>query len=226
MKCDSHCMFGPGYDKTMARACKDNWLMIPRRYALNAVKWQVDKKRPVRDYHYISFPVETKRYGTSISNQDWLHRTSERNTQEYDIDDTMSFQGSCWFANRKYFMERIRYLDGRRETYGSFGGEQLEIGLKYWLGGGEVKVIKKTWYAHLSKRSHHYKKGMFSRNYKTNFNVVCSRTWNTKHWLGNEEPNMIHPFSWLVEKFWPVPSWPEDRDQWIFPKKKLKWRQI
>ena len=24
------------------------------------------------------------------------------------------------------------------------------------------------------------------------------------------EPNMIHKFEWLVDKFFPIPTWPED----------------
>lgn len=218
MKCDSHCLFGPGYDKIMTENCAENWLMIPRRYSLDIANWQRDEKRPVRDYHYLSFPVITRDYGICLSNQGyWPERTRERKDPRYDIDDTMTFEGSCWLANKKYFMKRVGFLDDRKETYGTFADEPQEIGLKYWLGGGENKVIKKTWYAHLVKRNHHYKAGLFTREYKTGANAARSRTWSAKHWMNNEEPDMIHPFSWLVEKFWPVRTWPEDRRLWVFP---------
>lgn len=220
MKCDAHCIFGTGYDKIITQNCAENWLMIPRRYSLDEINWQRDDKRPARDYHYLTFPISTSRYGICLVNQDWSQRTHERRGPEYDIDDTMTFQGSCWFANRKYFMKRVGFLDGRRETYGPFGGEQMEVGLKYWLGGGQVKLIKKTWYAHLSKRNHHYKAGLFAQQYKLNRGAARGRTWSAKHWMNNEEPKMIHPLSWLVKKFWPVPTWPEDRSLWVFPKTK------
>lgn len=221
MKCDAHCIFGPGYDKIMAKNCAENWLLIPRRYSLlDGINWQRNDRRPVRDYHYLTFPVKTRGYGIVLSSQDWLKRGSERQNPKYDIDDTMTFQGSCWFVSKKYFMKRVGFLDDRLETYTPFGGEQLEIGLKYWLGGGANKVIKKTWYAHLSKQPRHYHTGLFTRGYKANSNTARSRTWAAKHWLSNEEPGMVHPFSWLVEKFWPVPSWPEDRNLWVFPEMK------
>jgi glycosyltransferase involved in cell wall biosynthesis len=218
MKCDSHCLFGPGYDKIMTENCAKNWLMIPRRYSLDENNWQRNKGMPFRDYHYLNFPVKSRIYGTCLVNQDWNRRTRERMDPKYDIDDTMIFQGSCWLANKKHFMKQVGFLDDRKEAYGPFGGEQLEVGLKYWLGGGKIKVIKKTWYAHLFKKNRHYQNGLFSRAYKFNRGMIRARTWTTQHWLNNEEPNMIHPFSWLVEKFWPVPSWPEDKSLWVFPK--------
>lgn len=211
MKCDSHCLFGPNYDTLMAENCAEDWLMIPRRFPLDVDNWQKQPHRVATDYHYLSFPTITK-YGVGISNQPWQKKS------ELDVDDTMSFQGSCWLAHIKYFMRQVGFLDDRQETYGPFADEPQEIGLKYWLGGGANKVIKTAWYAHLSKRLHHYRQGLYSREYKLNLDAVNGRTWSAKHWLGNEEPGMIHPFSWLVEKFWPVPTWPEDRSLWVFPK--------
>lgn len=226
MKCDAHCLFGPGFDKIMVKNCAENWLMIPRRYSLDEINWEADEKkmiwkrdnrRPIRDYHYLTIPGRNNGYGICLSNQDWLRRGSERADPKYDIDDTMTFQGSCWLANKKYFMKRVGFLDDRRETYGTFADEPQEIGLKYWFGGGEVKVIKKTWYAHLSKQPRHYKAGIFNRHYKISHEAARNRTWSAKHWVEGKEPGMMHPFSWLVEKFWPVPSWPEDRSLWVFP---------
>jgi len=216
MKCDCHCLFGPGYDKIMSENCAEDWLVIPRRYSLDDINWIRNERRPIRDYHLLTFPVRN-RWGVCLSNQDWLRRGRERSDPKYDIDDTMTFQGSCWFANKKYFKKRVGFLDDRKETYGTFVDEPQEIGLKYWLGGGANKVIKKTWYAHLKKQPRHYHVGTYSQEFKADQNAVSGRTWSAKHWLGNEEPGMIHPFSWLVEKFWPVPTWPEDRSKWSFP---------
>lgn len=216
MKTDAHCLFGVGFDKILTQNCAENWLVVPRRYSLDENKWCRIEQRPIRDYHYLSFPTYIRGYGLGITPQDWLRRGSQRNAPQYDIDDTMTFQGSCWLANRKYFLKQVGFLDDRREAYGPFGGEQLEIGLKYWLGGAEVKINKKTWYAHLAKQPRHYKTGLFPREYKNHI-AARGRTWAAKHWMEGQEPNMVHPLSWLVEKFCPVPTWPEDRNLWVFP---------
>ncbi len=215
MKCDSHCLFGIGFDTILTENCAENWLVIPRRYSLDEEKWQRNDKRPIRDYHYLTAPLSVKSYGICMTPQDWLRRGYERKDPKYDIDDTMMFQGSCWLANKKYFMKHVGFLDDRLETYGTFSGDQLEIGLKYWLGEGEIKVVKKTWYAHFSKQPRHYKDGLFTREYKSHQD--SRYTWTAKHWINNEEPGMKHPISWLIEKFWPVPTWPEDRSLWVFP---------
>ena len=215
MKSDAHCAFGIGFDKILRENCAKDWLIIPRRYSLNETKWQRDKTRPYRDYHYLTYPTPNGIYGITISNPEWNARTRQSKNSKYDIDDTMTFQGSCWMANKKYFLKKVGFLDDREEAYSPFGGEPMEIGLKYWLGGGQVKVIKKAWYAHLAKRGSHYQAGLFTKRYK--LNQARSRTWAAKHWMDNAEPDMIHPFSWLIEKFWPVPTWPEDRSLWVFP---------
>lgn len=200
MKVDAHCTFDNGYDEVLKRDCKENWLMIPRRYSLNAERWDRTMPTKVKDYHYISYPIDGAFYP--------IHWRKKNNKK---IDDTMTFQGSCYFAHRKDFMKRVGYLD---EKYGSFGGEQIEVGLKYWLGGGKVKVNKNTWYAHLFKNKNYYSDKTEAWAHKRNLRRNAKYKWMTKHWMNNEEPNMKYKFEWLVEKFWPVPGWPEDRNLW------------
>jgi glycosyltransferase involved in cell wall biosynthesis len=218
MKTDCHCLFAPGYDKVLSENCAEDWLVIPRRYSLDENRWERIDSRPYRDYHYLSFPTPVPGYGICISNRDWLERGYRRRDPKYDIDDTMTFQGSCWFANKKYFMKHVGFLDDRPETYGTFADEPQEIGLKYWLGGGANKVVKKTWYAHLSKQPRHYAAGIFSGEFKRDNIAKHGRTWSARHWVNNEEPGMKRKFAWLIEKFWPVPTWPQDRKLWVFPK--------
>jgi hypothetical protein len=138
---------------------------------------------------------------------------SKKRDAKYVIDDLMTFQGSCWFAHRKYFMHRVGFLDGREETYNGFAQEPIEIGMKYWLGGGKIKVIKKTWYAHLSKRKFHYAQRLFTRRYKKPKDVIATYNWVAKHWMNNEEPNMEHKFDWFINKFWPIPEWPNNWEE-------------
>ena len=205
MKTDAHCCFAPGWDKILTEQAQTDWLMIPRRYSLNEITWDSNHKRPVVDYHFLSFPGDKTRsepkYGYSFQVMSTVRRASQR------IDDTMCFQGSCWFANREYFMKHIYPLDDK--NYGPFAQEQQEIGLKYWLGGGAIKVNKNTWYAHLSKRKSHYDSKKFSMDNKRHEEIMGYNEWATKHWMNNAEPNMIHKFSWLVDKFRPR-GWPKD----------------
>lgn len=206
-KIDSHCIIAHGFDKNMCDNCKENWLLVPRRYSLDEKNFKRDDTRPIVDYHYLNFPVESKKYGYGMFAQPDFRKTHHFR-RRFLIDDIMSMQASCWLANRKYFMKHIGLLDDSKETYGRFGGEYIEIGLKYWLGGGEMKVNKKTWYAHLCKRDYHYINKIYYRQYKKD--TQDNRTWSSKHWIGNNEPNMIHPFSWLIEKFQPIKTWPDN----------------
>lgn len=213
MKVDAHCLFASGFDEVIKRDCKENWLMIPRRYSLNANGWKRSLDQPVKDYHYFAYPNKATGFGMPC--YAWPEVTKKKmNDPNYDIDDTMAFQGSCWFAHRDYFMDKVGFLDDRPETYSTFAGDQLEIGLKYWLTDGQIKVNKKTWYAHLFKNSNYYRKMNQDRHVKTSRATWTSHRWAAKHWINNEEPKMPHTFQWLVEKFWPVPTWPENRNLW------------
>lgn len=203
-KADAHCAFALGFDGVLMKSCEENHLTIPRRYSLDEVSWGVNGLRRPRDYHFFTSP-QAGEYGYGIFVGEW--NSMDRRRKNYDIDDIMAFQGSFWIANRRYFMERVGFLDDREGTYGSFAGDQLELGLKYWLNGGEVKVNKNTWYAHLSKRRNHYLSGQFSRLHKKDEQVIRGNGWAASHWMNNREPGMKHSFSWLVEKFWPVPTW-------------------
>jgi glycosyltransferase involved in cell wall biosynthesis len=202
LKIDAHCAFGKGFDRILVEDCKDNWLMIPRRYSLEEIEWTLHPDRSTVDYHYLHYPSTENHY--MMTPHYW------RRSNDIMIDDTMTYQGSCWVVNKQYFMENIGLMDDNIHTYGPFISEMLEVGLKYWLGGGEVKVNKKTWYAHLFKMTRHYATGEFAK--KKNYSRCFQ--WAARHWINNEEPGMIHPLSWLIEKFWPVPTWPQNRENW------------
>lgn len=203
MKTDGHCLFAEGFDVAMAADCDDDWLAIPRRKRLNAEQWVVeDPERTPLDYHYLDCPT-TNPGGYQFHGVIWLRRSIERyGKPEFLIDDTMSFQGSCWFMSRKHWDR----LGGMSEVgYGSFCQEPQELGNKTWLGGGRVVVNKKTWYAHLHKgkqygRGYRQDKGELRRGHE----------WSARYWMGNKWPDRIRDFEWLVDKFWPVPEWPDN----------------
>jgi len=202
MKTDAHCMFAEGFDEVLQADCDGDWMVIPSRYSLDAENWCILEtgKRRV-DYHYLSYPDEP---GKGIHGQVWNDRRRERfGKPEFDIDDEMSFQGSCWFMTRRHFWN---FLGGMSEVgYGTFIQEPQEIGLKTWLGGGRIVVNKKTWYAHLHK-GRKYGRGYFlnKREAKRGNDYSCD------FWFNNRWPSRIHDLEWLIDKFWPVPTWPED----------------
>lgn len=210
MKVDAHCVFDEGFDVKLLEDMQDNWLVVPRRYALHADNWDRVTTLPIKDYHYLTWPWNSPSHKRAMYPVAWNERTDERkDIKEYIIDDTMSIQGSFWLAKRDYFMKHVGFL--QEEGYSTFSGEQIETGMKYWLGGGEVKVNKKTWYAHLFKNKRYYG-GVetHQRDYKRDLKNHAGYRWYTKHWINNQEPNMIHTFEWLVDKFWPLPNWPDN----------------
>ena len=119
------------------------------------------------------------------------------------IDDEMTTQGSCWFTPREYFMRRMYPLD--QAHYDNISHEAQEITLKCWLSGGRVVVNKRAQYLHLHKgkafgRMYHWDKGGHYR----------STAYCTDYWMRNRWAESLYPIDWLVEKFWPVPTWPDD----------------
>lgn len=212
MKTDDHCLFALGFDKVLIENhLQDNWVQIPRRYALDAENWKIeertDDKYPI-DYMYQDFPRKGKPNDDGTHGVEWRDRRNERKDPEFDIDDTPSFQGSCYFMTKNHF---DNFLGGlHQQGYGQFAQEAQEIGLKTWLGGGAVKVNKKTWYAHLHKGK------TYGRFYKMPSGNVEADSWSAEHWLNNREPNMVHTFAWLInEKFPGMPGWPADWEQQI-----------
>lgn len=197
MKCDAHCMFAEGFDEVLQADCDDDWVVVPRRYSLDAENWERKKKGPT-DYHYLQCPLKSN--DGALHGRPWNKRRDKR--RDILIDDEMSSQGSCWFMSRRHW----DWLGGLHlEGYGDFIQEFQEIGMKTWLGGGQVKINKNTWYAHLHKGN------TYGRGYK-----VSRSSWHrgchysADLWLNNRWEERVHDFKWLIEKFWPVPTWPED----------------
>lgn len=216
MKCDAHCVFGPGFDKIITGNMEDNWLVVPRRYSLYADGWKRDMRFPPKDYHYLTYPVASGIFGKAMFPIEWKQRGVER--KDFLIDDTMIIQGSCYIASRNHFMKIVGFLDDSPKNYSPFGAEQMEVCLKYWLSGGAVKVNKNSWYAHLYKNARYYREvaGGALRKHKVGIQSKGGWKWSSEHWMNNQEPGMIYPFSWLVEKFMPVPTWPEDKKLWTY----------
>lgn len=114
----------------------------------------------------------------------------------------MSNQGSVWFMSREYFDE-LELMD--EKTYGTFWNEFQEIGLKCWLSGGKVMVNKKCWYAHWHKTKE-YGRGYSLSGSDQKKALAAVDSWKKKGW---EKQTL--PLFWLIERFWPVPTWTEDQ---------------
>jgi glycosyltransferase involved in cell wall biosynthesis len=205
MKVDAHCMFEPGYDLKLAAEFDDNWIVIPRRYRLDAVTWTRRHFAPL-DYHYLICPWSQKEF--TMQNTIWQAR--DRARASVLLDDTMTFQGSCWFMTAEHFHKRLGGLELKH--YWGWEQEPQELGNKTWLGGGRVVVNKNVWYAHLHKGA------LWGRMYPMNWTQVMEgHRYSTIYWLRNSWPGQIHPFSWLVEKFWPIPTWMEGWQEMEIP---------
>lgn len=196
LKADAHCMFSPGFDDELAGACQPDWVIVPRRKRLNPETWSlVEDGRPDIDYMYLSAPEP----GKSLHGRPWDARNKDAGLRAVEVDDLMSAQGSAWFMRRDYYAALELMDEG---AYGPFANEFQEIGLKCWLSGGRVVVDKRCWYAHWHKSG--------SRGYPLPSADVAKGAEQTLRWVTGEAwPRATLPLSWLIEKFWPVPGWPD-----------------
>ncbi len=187
MKIDSHCAISHGYDTLLADACADNELLIARRNELNA-NWTITDTTPC-DYWYMSSPW-TSGQGY-MRDCRWVSRGNER--RDLLIDDTMTISGSMWFMAKVHF-ERIGPMDDK--TFGPWSGEPQELSCKTWLSGGRVRVHKGVTYAHMrGQRGYHIAWKYALRGLRR----------VTEYWANDEWKPALHPFGWLVDRFWPLP---------------------
>jgi len=203
LKCDAHCAFAQGFDEALRSACDGHSVVIPRRYSLNVDTWGIDNNGKVRDAHYLSHPTafgDDTYLGFGMHVKDWPERGEER--KDFVIDEDMITQGSCWLMKKDYF----RPLSSI--GYGTFIQESQEICLRAWLSGGKVLVNKNTWYAHLWKGKTHGRMYPLSREESKRGEIYSADFWYNNR--GKKELGLIHDFEWLVDKFWPIPTWHDD----------------
>lgn len=190
LKTDAHCMFAQDFDKELLKNIENNWIVVPRRYALDPEKWKIEKrsddKYPV-DYEYID--------KDDLHGVEWREK---RNTnKDIMIDEIISAQGSCWFTSKKHF----EFIEGLDEiNFGTFFLEFQELSFKTWLSGGKVMINKNTWYAHLHKTN--------GRGYSLNSGEREKAVEFIKYWKNNNKWNKQKTtFESLLNKFLPMPGW-------------------
>lgn len=216
-KLDAHCKVDEGFDLKLAADCDRDWIAVPRRKRLDVEKWAIqDVGKPDVDYHYLSFPDDPNDFGgKGLNGKVWYERIRERlDKPEYEIDDEMSSQGSAWFMHSEYF-QRMGFMD--EASYGPFWNEFQELGLCCWLSGGQVKINKRTWYAH-------WHKGKAGRQYRLSESWLKLGRDHTMKWIFNEawDQRQTRPFEWLIDHFWPVPTWSENWREVLYAERKPK----
>jgi glycosyltransferase involved in cell wall biosynthesis len=201
MKLDAHCLLGEGFDTILINDCQGEWVMVPRRYRLDPENWKIaeDGRSPI-DYMFLN---------QQLHGEEWKERSRDPKYKDIMVDDLMSSQGSVWFMPKSLF-HKLDLMDINR--WGTFYSEFQEIGIKAWLSGfSAVKIDKNTYYAHWHKDK------TFGRGYPLSRHDQDRASSQVNKWFnfGQAWEKQQLPLSWLVEKFWPVPSWPEDRLLWI-----------
>lgn len=210
LKLDGHCMLGEGYDEILKADCDRDWIVVPRRYGLEPEEWVIaENGKPPVDAHYLSYPFQPDKPGRGLHGTVWNERARAR--KHVMVDEEMSSQGSCWFLHRDHWDRLIGPMSC--EGYGRFAQEFQELGCKTWLSGGKCMVNKNTWYAHLHKGS------KYGRGYSMSSNEMNKGVQHAvDFWVYNQWQQRTHDFSWLIERFWPVPGWPDNWEQTLPPR--------
>jgi len=212
MKCDAHCSFAEGYDVALAADLEHDWIAVPRRYSLDAEAWARKEKKWI-DYLYLCYPDNPNDFGgKSLKGRFWPELNNTKALEQDEISDLMSAQGSCYFLHRSYW-DWLELLD--EANYGHFSNEFQEIGLKVWLSGGRVVRNKKTWYSHLHKGK------KYGRMWPLSKSVLNKGAQYTLGWMkGKHWHKQNRDIRWMVNKFWPVPSWPEESVRLVFHRRR------
>ncbi len=133
MRVDEHQIFGQGYDRKLTRDCKPNWIISPRRYFLDTVKWKL------MDLPYVD-NMKLKISGGKFSG------VSAPGDDSQKIQESQAMQGSCWVMKRSWWDKVIGEL--QTEGYGPLIQDSHEMVFKTWKAGGKLMVDKNTFHAH------------------------------------------------------------------------------
>ena len=208
-KSDAHCSFGKGFDEILQADMEDDWIVMPRFYVLDGKTWEWQDER-FYDYFYLSCPFTDPRGFRFKAGGHWLERTQERLTSHPSVDETPQIHGSGWMMTKDRFFELGGFPN--IDPYGH-AQEPAWLALKNWLMGGKVMVNKKTWYAHMHQDGN-VKGYRYTREQERHSYDIAAR-----YFVG-DKGNYLHNFEWFVEKFMPMPNWPENWKDLLY-----KWRE-
>lgn len=202
MKLDAHCMLDEGFDVKLMADCEYDWTVVPRMYQLDVNRWE-PKWHKKTDFMFIRSPqaadhpfrLEYYDARTARAFKQEYKAYKEASWRQGDICDTMCCIGACWFLRRDRFWE----LGGMDENHAHWGQMGIEIACKSWLSGGRLVVNKKTWFAHMWRRSAPWQLDQHT--------VEKSRRYSMDLWINNKWEKQKLPLDWLVRRFSPVPTW-------------------
>ncbi|KKR67207.1 MAG: hypothetical protein UU10_C0051G0005 [Parcubacteria group bacterium GW2011_GWF1_40_6] len=233
MKVDAHCAFDQGFDRKMLEGFEktgDDVVAVPIMRNLWVFDWKcyncgwktyqgptpkacgacgrpdklrrkmmwIGKERP-QSWSYCFDPEPHFQYF-----EEYKKRPTTQEMRKTGFTETMSLQGSCFMATREKYWE-LGLCD---ESLGNWGNQGIEVAVKTWLSGGRVLVNHKTWYAHMFRTQG----GDFGFPYPQPSGEVAKTKQGVQDlFWGNKWDRAMHPLSWLVGRFWPVPGW-TDKD--------------
>lgn len=203
LKLDSHCAVSEGIDEILPQTMEPNWMVVPRFYTLDEATWAPDARKPHNDYWLLDCPLTDPRGYRFRAGGYWFERTRAR-AEISPLDETLTHHGSGWFVRRDFFLDKLRGMQS--EGYGVSYMEPADLGLRMWLGPweGAVMVNKACWYGHLHQ-DHRV------RGYPVDWaEIKRSYDWTANYWMRNAWPEQIRPLEWLIDRFWPIPTWPDD----------------
>lgn len=231
MKADAHCAFGKGFDRILIEDCRPDWVMIPKMWNLHAFDWKckscgdttyqgnVPEKCQVCGKPEFEMIVVWKPRGNKVT-YSWMfdetmhfqywRKHAKRPEAQGDLIETMSFIGACMFMDR----DRYWFLEGCDEAHGSWGQFGTEWACKTWLSGGKLITTKKTWFAHMFRTGNFKGSGYGGGSFPYQMSGKAqeyAKEYSRDLWLNNKWAKAIHPLSWLVDKFAPVPGWHDDK---------------
>lgn len=80
---------------------------------------------------------------------------------------------------------------------------------RVWLSGYKCLVNKNCWYAHYHKGKNGKGYGFSSKQYEIFMEAKeKGRQYAVDYWLSTKD--FKYDFAWLVDKFSPIPGWPDD----------------
>ena len=208
-KTDAHCAFAKGFDEVLQSDMEENWIVTPRFYVLNPTTWEWKDER-FYDYFYLCCPFTDPKGLRFKAGGHWPEKTKEK--LDVPIDETPQIHGSGWFISKDYYFNALGGFPNI-DPYGH-AQEPIWLALKNWLAGGKVMVNKKTWYAHMhqqgNKRGYSMSKSQNDLSYKV----------AAVYWLGDKLAERKHDFTWFIQKFMPMPTWPKNWEKFY-----SKWRK-
>jgi len=227
MKLDAHCSFDQGFDKKMIEFFEKNgrdMVAVPVMRNLHVYDWVCPDghrryqspegvckdcgKETVKEIMWIGKPrPESTSYCFDSEPhfqyaREFTKRPEYKEMKDkYGYTETMSLQGSCFMSTRHNYW-KYQLCD---ERAGSWGNQGLEVACAAWLSGLRVLVNHNTWY------SHFFRTGGIGFPWRNEDKVVQKTKGyiHEKYW-NKKNPKQIHPVSWLLEKFAPVPGWTEE----------------